>query len=191
MDSETVLQQMLEGNRRFASGQTIGPHRDEQRRKDLTSGQHPDAVVITCSDSRVVPELLFDVGLGDLFVIREAGNVATPGVLASLEFAADELGCPLCLVLGHTCCGAVQAAASGGPVPGHIGVVTEPICPAVEASPGTDSEAIATAACENVRRQVAALRESDPILRPLVEAGKLAIRGACYDISEGTVDLID
>jgi carbonic anhydrase len=191
MNSETVLQNLLEGNRRFAGGRTTGPHRDAERRHELIAGQNPEAIVITCSDSRVVPELLFDAGIGDLFVIRVAGNVATPGVLASLEFAADELGCPLCVVLGHTSCGAVQAAASGEFVPGHIDAVTGPIAPAVEASPGTDAEAITGAVIENVRRQVAQLGESEPILRPLVERGSLAIRGAIYDIAEGTVEMID
>ena len=118
-----ALKKLLEGNERCRSGQAQHPRQDARRRKEITKGQKPFAVIVGCSDSRIPPPMIFDQGLGDLFVIRVAGNIADSVVLGSIEYAVEHLGCKLVVVLGHGKCGAVTAAAEGGKAPGHIEAV--------------------------------------------------------------------
>ena len=162
MTSEEALARLLEGNERFAAGRPEAPRRDERRRREQAEGQTPFAVVLACSDSRVPPEIVFDQGIGDLFVIRVAGNTAADDVaLGSIEFGVGVLGCPLLLVLGHEGCGAVKAAfdavAEGEHPGGHLGALVRPIMPIVNHE--RDLGAVVN---ENVRRQVTELSRTFP-----------------------------
>ena len=148
-------------------------------------------MVLTCADSRVVPELLFDAGLGDLFVVRVAGNVATPGAVGSLELGAAELGCPLLVVLGHTSCGAVQATlAHGSNQPGEMATIARMISPSVDADEGHGRDDVEAVVRRNVERQVRALRRTPPILAERVADGRLEIVGAVYDLAAGEVSFL-
>ena len=134
MTSDQALARILQGNERYVNGRAEGAGRDEGRRKEQADGQTPFAVILGCADSRVPPEILFDEGIGDLFVVRVAGNTAADDVtLGSLEFGIAVLGCPLLVVLGHEQCGAVKAAlevvAEGRQVGGHLGSLVRPIVP--------------------------------------------------------------
>ena len=137
---EAVLKTLLTGNERFVAGTATRPHAGYARRSELVKGQHPVAAVIGCADSRVAPELLFDQGLGDLFVVRVAGNVAEPGVIGSVEYAAEHLGTPLVVVLGHEGCGAVKSTLDGAGEDGNLGSLVKDIRPGggagVQVGPG-------------------------------------------------------
>ena len=132
MDSNKALEQLRQGNARFVSGVLVRRDHYSEDRERLSEGQHPFAVVLCCSDSRVVPEILFDQQLGDLFVIRNAGNVVDEDVLGSIEYAVEHLGSPLVVVLGHSSCGAVTATCQGEELPGHILDIAKRIRPSVE-----------------------------------------------------------
>lgn len=189
-----ALAQLLAGNARYVAGHPGHPHQDSARRAELAGGQKPFAVILGCSDSRTAPEILFDQGLGDLFVIRLAGNVVDDDALASIEFAVSKLGARCILVLGHEKCGAVsaavEAAKTGAPAPGHLGGIISSIRPAVDASKGQPGDAVDNAVRENVREVAAKLSASDPVLAPLVKSGELQIAGARYDLDDGKVELL-
>lgn len=192
MSSQAALAQLEAGNQRYQSGHLEHPHQDASRRGELATGQHPFAVILGCADSRTSPEVLFDQGLGDLFVIRLAGNVVDDEVLASMEYAVEHLGTALIVVLGHERCGAVKAAvetlASKSEGPGHLGTLVAAIRPAVEASPKGDAEA----ACkQNIANVVQAVRSSEPILHEVVAAGKASVVGAYYDLDTGAVTFLE
>ena len=163
-----------------------------ERRAELTKSQHPFAVVVGCSDSRVPPELVFDEGLGDLFVIRVAGNVIDDHALGSIEYAVDHLAVRLVVVLGHQRCGAVKAAketiAAKGEAPAHIQSLVTAIRPAVEATAKGDLEATVR---ENVKNVVQALRSSAPILKAKVDSGEVKVVGAYYNLDTGSVAFPD
>ncbi len=189
-----ALSQLKEGNRRFAEGQAMAPRQDRSRREEVAGGQAPFAAVLGCADSRVPPEVIFDQGLGDLFVVRVAGNVAGAMERGSLELAATELGVKLILVLGHASCGAVSAAAQAvdsaelAPSEALQGVV-DAVRPALDAGPGpSDGGAgrLALAEDENVRRSVRELRAS-PVLGGLEQEGAVRLIGAKYDPAGGQV----
>jgi carbonic anhydrase len=179
---------LQEGNRRFISGKTLRPHGDPARRADVASGQEPFAIIVGCADSRTSPELLFDRGLGDLFVTREAGNVVGDHAIGSIEYAVAHLHSRLIVVLGHERCGAVKAArevvASKGHAEGHVHSLVEAIKPAVDATSGMDAEATCR---ENVRNVARQLRESDPILKGMVDRKEIQVVGAHYDLDTGFV----
>jgi len=187
MTHEAVLEKLLEGNRRFVTGMLRRPNQSVRRRKELVDGQKPLAVIIGCSDSRVVPEFLFDQGLGDLFVVRVAGQVADDAELASVEYAVTHLDVSLVIVLGHNNCGAVGATVTGGKVPGHMGVLVKAIQPAVE--PDTH-ENVDQCARKHVQLEVERLTQSEPIIRPAVDDGTLKVVGAFYDIASGKVEML-
>ena len=132
LTADEALARLMEGNQRFVSGRAIHPNQTVERRAALAGGQTPIAIVLTCSDSRVAPELYFDQGLGDLFVIRNAGNVLDDHALGSMEYAVDHLHVPLILVVGHGKCGAVSAAVAGAHAPGHIQSIVDSIAPVVD-----------------------------------------------------------
>ncbi|MGB8932168.1 MAG: carbonic anhydrase [Anaeromyxobacteraceae bacterium] len=188
---DVVLKQLKAGNARFAAGKSTHPDGSAARRRGLTKGQNPKAVILGCSDSRVPPELIFDEGLGDLFVVRVAGNVADPIDIGSVEYAAEHLGTGVVVVLGHHSCGAVKATAeSGGKAEGNIGAIVAEIAPAVEqakASPGKEG-LLDDASHANARRAAAALTARSPVLAKLVEEGKLKIAVAVYDLDSGKVE---
>lgn len=187
---DEALAKLIEGNRRHLSGDFTITQRLAERRHEVAKAQHPFAAIVGCSDSRLPPEIVFDHSLGDLFVVRVAGNIVDEHGLGSIEFAATQFGTPLVLVLGHARCGAVAAALAGAPVPGHIGSLIEAIKPSILMSKGLPGDALDNAIRANIRHTVAELTDSKPILSDLVRAGKLKIVGAMYDLDTGKVELV-
>jgi carbonic anhydrase len=194
-DGAAALRRLQAGNARFVAGRTKSSRSYNVRRAELVEGQAPFAIVLGCSDSRIPPEIVFDEGLGDLFLVRVAGNTAAaPIVIGSVEYSATILGSVLLMVLGHDDCGAVKAAVDvatkGTTLPGDLASVAQPILTAVEAVRSQPADAIVDAAIqENVRRAVAGL-SAVPLLADLVAKNKLMIVGAEYRLKTGRVDLI-
>jgi carbonic anhydrase len=186
------ISKLKEGNGRYTSGNLQHPGQTTERRAELAKSQHPFAIIVGCSDSRVPPEIVFDQGLGDLFICRVAGNVINDESLGSIEYAVDHLGVRLILVLGHQRCGTVQAAketiAAKVKAPGHIESLVTAIKPAVEATVNGDLDATIKA---NVKHVVDALRASTPILKPKVDADELKVVGATYSLDTGFVSFLD
>ena len=185
---DTALAKLLAGNQRFASQTAKQPNQGVFRLQEVAKGQKPFAAILGCADSRVPVEILFDRGLGDLFTIRVAGNVATPEEIGSLEYAAL-LGTQIILVLGHERCGAVTAALANQPVPGQIGSILEQIQPAILATKGRSGDPLKNAIIANVNNQITTLNSS-PVLAKLIEADKLKIVGGYYDLDTGLVSQI-
>ncbi len=186
-----ALDRLRAGNARYVAGK-MNARDFSSSRAARAKSQHPVASILSCADSRVAPELAFDQGPGDLFVARVAGNVVTPGLLASLEYSVEFLGAPLVMVLGHTACGAVDAAVKvvqdQAALPGHLPELIAQIEPAVERAAKLPSGGLLANACaENVRGQVAALKEASPIIAERYAAGKIDIVGAIYDLPTGQV----
>lgn len=196
-----AIERLKEGNRRFVAGRRRSGAVSPSRRMRLTDGQNPFAAILGCSDSRVPAELVFDQGLGDLFVVRVAGNVAAPSQVGSVEFAAGLFGIELVVVLGHTRCGAIEATLKeldhpAGDPSANLGAILNRIRPAVRSLPGTapdaDHDTLARQAVRaNVRAQVAVLSQGSEILGRLVEAGRLTVVGAEYDLATGEVEFLD
>jgi carbonic anhydrase len=185
--ADSVLAELKSGNEHHVAHRYQHPHETAERARQLVSGQHPHAEILSCSDSRVPPEIIFDQGLGDLFIIRVAGNVASDTELGSLEYGAEHLHIPLLVVLGHQSCGAVTAAVQGGPPEAHIAALVNLIKPAVEKSRGMSGDPVANAVRANVELVVKQLQSSTPILSELVAHGKLKIVGGVYSIETGSV----
>lgn len=190
----TVLSKLLEENSEYAAGRTKNHRNVSETRRHLASeGQAPVAAVIACADSRVSPEILFRATLGELFVIRTAGNTPWgPEVVGSLEYAVDHLKVPLVLVLGHTKCGAIGAACAGGdPLPGALGVLITTISKAL-ATPNGMPEDVDAAVTRNVRVGVGALCKDPAACIPSAEKrGDVVIKGAVYDIATGKVNVLN
>ena len=177
-DFHTALQSLKDGNERFISGNLLPKDTYAEDRKALCKGQHPFAVVLCCSDSRVAPEIIFDQKLGDLFVIRNAGNVVDDDVLGSIEYAVEHLETSLVVVLGHSCCGAVTATCQGGDLPGHIVDIAKCIRPAINSSCCID---------DNARRhaqRMAQMIGEDGIVHHV----GAKVMAAFYDIRSGKVE---
>ncbi|MGB8169328.1 MAG: carbonic anhydrase [Chthoniobacteraceae bacterium] len=187
---EKSLERLLEGNKRFVAGTPVHPHQNNDYRASLAAGQKPFVSILTCADSRVSPELVFDQGLGDIFDCRVAGNILDDAVLGSLEYAVEHLHTALIVVLGHEKCGAVKAAVDGGHAEGHIGQLVEAIAPAVAEVKGQPGEVLDNAVRANVRRVVKLLSVAGPIISEHVQSGKLKIVGARYDLATGSVSLV-
>jgi carbonic anhydrase len=185
--ADSALAELKLGNEHHIKHKYEHPHETADRQRELASGQHPHAEILSCSDSRVPPEIVFDQGLGDLFVVRVAGNVATDTELGSLEYGAEHLHIPLLVVLGHESCGAVTAAVQGGPPEGHITALVNLIKPAVDKSRGSPGDPVSNAVRTNVEMVVKQLRSSTPMLSELVAHGKLKIVGAVYSLDTGKV----
>ena len=190
---EGPLDTLKAGNERFVAGRAIHSNQSAERRTEVAAGQHPIAIVVGCADSRVPPEIVFDQGVGDLFVVRVAGNIVDDHALGSIEYAVEHLHAPLIIVLGHDKCGAVQAAVSGGDAGAHIQSIVEAIKPAVDearseqgSSPGGDL--LDHAIDANVRHVVYEIQHSEPILEHEIEAGKLQVVGARYKLESGKVE---
>jgi carbonic anhydrase len=196
LSPDQALELLKDGNRKFLTDSPIRAATGRQRRLDIAQSQAPFAAYVSCSDSRVPPELLFGRGLGELFIIRNAGNTVDTVALGSIEYAVAVLGVPLVVVMGHERCGAVAAAASvvrdNATFPGAIGRMIEPIIPAVLKAQGRPGDLVENAIRENVRRVVNQLRTaSDPLLLDPQRTGKLKVVGAYYDLDTGTVDFFD
>lgn len=191
-DPASALSMLARGNQRYVAGKPAHPHQSSVLRHQLSAkGQHPFAAILSCADSRVPPELIFDEGLGDLFVVRVAGNIVDDAVIGSMEYAAEHLHVPLIVVLGHTQCGAVEATIQGGTGHhSHIDALVNAIKPAVEQASHEAGSLHYNAVRDNVLLAVKQLRESEPILSALEKQGKLKIVGAIYDIDKGAVTFL-
>jgi len=190
MSGDAALKRLLEGNRRYVAAKFAHPNQSIQRRVEVAKKQSPFAVILTCADSRVAPEIVFDQGLGDLFVLRVAGNVTSPSIIGSIEYAVEHLGSPLVMVMGHERCGAVDAALKGVEAEGYIGYLVEAIQPAVEQSRGQEGDPLDNAVKANVKRVVRKLKSAEPVLSHLIRDGKVKIVGARYDLDSGRVTLV-
>lgn len=194
--ADEVLQRLLEGNQRFVKGEAAGPRRRPDDFRPLAEGQRPVAVIVGCADSRVPPELLFDQGVGDLFVVRVAGNVvsgAGPPVKGSIEYGVAELGVSVVMILGHSECGAVKAAIKHmddrEALPGALGPLINSIKPAVQKVKGRPGDLLDNAIRANVEIGVGRLRSLQPIVAPAVQRGRVKVVGAVYDLRTGSVTL--
>jgi len=185
--ADSVLAELTAGNAHHIAHRYQHPHETIERQRELASGQSPHAEILSCADSRVPPELIFDQGLGDLFIIRVAGNVVSDTELGSLEYGAEHLHVPLLVVLGHQHCGAVTAAVEGGEAEGHIAALVNLLRPAVEKTRGMPGDHVENAVKANVEMVVKQLRASTPILAKLVSEGKLKVVGAVYSLDTGKV----
>lgn len=191
-----VLELLTEGNKRFVKGEvTLRNHKEQIRR--AAASQHPKAIVLSCVDSRVPVEDVFDQGIGDIFVARVAGNFVNTDILGSMEFACKVSGARLILVLGHEYCGAVQGAVDSVQL-GNITAMLEKIKPAVDSFPdysgekaSSNTEFVHMVAKKNVQLSVAGIRQGSPILREMETAGEIMITGAMYDMETGQVDFIE
>lgn len=187
---EQALQRLMEGNERFVKGKTINStNRDITRIKQFSQTQTPFASILSCADSRVPSEIVFDLGFGDLFVCRVAGNVATPEEVGSLEFGTSVLNSKVIMVMGHERCGAVAAAIKGGSLPGQIGSLIEAIKPAIKVAGVKTGNQMEEAVKANVLLQVQNLKKSS-VISQLIKEGKLKVVGTYYDLDDGTVSLV-
>lgn len=186
--ADKAKQLLIDGNERFTSGKPLSKDFSSTRRETLMrNGQHPFAVIVSCSDSRVPPELLFDQALGDLFVVRVAGNVVTPVELGSIEYAVEHLKTPLVVVLGHEECGAVTAAVQGGETHGSIGAIIEKIKPSVDRAKAmnlTGKDLIEMSTDLNMQNALRDISKS-PIIIEGVEVNQVKMIGIKYDLDEG------
>ena len=190
LTGEEALAKLLEGNSRYVEQSRLNPNQSDERRDSLITGQSPYAIILGCSDSRVPPEIVFDQGLGDLFVIRVAGNVVDDIVLASIEYAAEHLHSPLLMVLGHTNCGAVAAALQEDELDGHLPSIAQAIEEAVERARDAEGDTLDMTIRAHARITAEHLRESESILKGLVDYGKLKVVAAYYDLDTGVVEIL-
>ncbi len=187
------LRLLLEGNLRYVSGNiTHGGQSMADLRSELIAGQHPFAVIVGCSDSRIPPEIIFDQGLGDIFVVRTAGQVLDNASLGSIEYAVEHLDVPLVVVLGHDGCGAVNAAVEGGEALCHMKYLVERIQPAADEAikMGNDSELLDNAINNNIMNIKKELEDNNCILSERIQRGELAIVAARYDMDTGVVHIM-
>jgi carbonic anhydrase len=190
MPADKAMAMLMEGNQRFAAHRETHPDATPEHRRELAGSQHPFAVIVGCSDSRVPPELVFDAGLGDLFVIREAGNVVDGVVLGSVEYAVEHLGVKLVLVLGHESCGAVTAAVKHTRE-AHITTIVKAIQPALEESKGQAGDPVHNCVVANARLAAKQIRESRPLMAGAVLHGGVKVQAAVYDLDTGSVKLLN
>jgi carbonic anhydrase len=188
MTPEAALQQLIDGNRRFADGRMTSFDDDLEMLKAKTvEKQEPFAAVLSCADSRVPVELIFDQSIGHLFVTRVAGNIATSAIIASLEYGVAILGTKAIMVLGHANCGAVKASIEAKAVPGQISALYPYIQPAVDQA-GSDLDAAIKA---NAKIQAALLRQSSPVIAAAIKQNRLKVVAGYYDLAGGKVALLD
>ncbi|MBE9178130.1 carbonic anhydrase [Oculatella sp. LEGE 06141] len=190
LSPDAALQKLMEGNQRFVKHQLQHPDQTELRVHEVAQAQHPFVTILSCADSRVPAEIVFDQGIGDVFDVRIAGNIATPEAIGSIEYAAVLLGTPLLLVLGHERCGAVTAAVQNEALPGQIGTFVEAILPAVERVKGQSGDTVDNAVSANVHYQIEQLKQRSPLLMERLQSGQLKIAGGRYDLDTGQVTII-
>jgi len=183
-----VKDRLKAGNKRFVADKLDGKLQDSSRRDSLTGGQNPYAIILSCADSRVVPELVFDAGLGELFVCRVAGNIANSSSIASIEYAVAHIGTPVIVVLGHESCGAVTAAVAGGDNGYNLNHLVAHIQPAISASPA--DAAVNDVVRKNAELTAQELQSRSGIIRDAVAAGKLEILPAYYHLGSGEVEYL-
>lgn len=191
--NKSPLERLIEGNKRFVRGDFVSPNRSEERRLQTLSGQHPFAAILTCSDSRISPTLFFDTGIGDLFIVRTAGNVIGEIEIASLEYAVKHLGVQLVMIMGHDDCGAIKAFVSGSNEEGHIQAIIDSLRNEPE-----EKEALLTPksirlnSCilANVTHQAKFLLQNSKVIAEKVQEGKMQVVEAEYEHKSGLVKII-
>jgi carbonic anhydrase len=187
-------QRLREGNKRFVAGTSSHPNQDASRRSSLVENQHPFAVIFGCADPRLAAEIIFDLGLGDAFVVRTAGQVIDDAVLGSLEYSVSELDVPLIVVLGHDSCGAVTAtknAVETGQMPvGFIRSLVERITPSVLTSLRNNQTDVNDMVVENVKQTSQRLVDSSRVISGAVDSGRTAVIGLAYSLADGRADLV-
>ena len=186
---QAALQMLIDGNQRFVNNMRQNPNQTIARVTQVAPSQAPFAAILGCADSRFPAEILFDRGIGDIFVCRVAGNVTTPEEKGSLEFGTLVLGAKVLMVVGHENCGAVKAAITGGELPGQIGSLTQAIKPAVESSKNQPGDKVVNAVKENIKLQASRLKDS-PVISQLIQEGKLLVVGGYYDLDTAAVEII-
>jgi len=189
LSPEQAIGRLREGNQRYVEGSPIHPDQSEKRRETVAPKQNPFAVIVSCSDSRVPPEIIFDQGIGDLFIVRVAGNVVGPIELDSIEYSAIELHCPLIVVMGHEDCGAVKAVLAGKALPEEIENIAPLIQPAIDQSKKLPGNQLVNAIQSNVKLVVEKLKKN-AVLQPLIQKNQLKILGAYYELKKGNVEII-
>ncbi|MFE6684905.1 carbonic anhydrase [Streptomyces sp. NPDC057743] len=191
---DDAFEMLLSGNQRFVTGTPEHPNQDAARRAETAPAQSPFAVMFGCSDSRLAAEIIFDQGLGDLFVVRTAGHVVGSEVLGSIEYGVSVLDCPLVVVLGHDSCGAIaaaRAAADGGRAPsGFVRDVVERVTPSVLAARAAGRETADEILAEHIRHTVDLLLDRSRVLAERVAAGRLAVAGLSYRLADGSAQLV-
>lgn len=188
MNIDQVMSRLKEGNERYTQDSLNRELQDNSRRDELTGGQEPYAIVLSCADSRVVPELAFDAGLGELFVVRVAGNVANSSSIASMEYAVAHIGTPVIVVMGHEACGAVTAAVSGGDNGYNLNHLLSHITPAISAS--DEKAEVNDVVKTNAQLTAKELVNRSSIIKNAVDNGKLKIVPAYYNLGSGKVDFL-
>ncbi len=189
LSPDAALQTLMAGNQRFIQHQPQYPDQSQARLQEVAQAQYPFATILSCADSRVPVELVFDQGIGDIFDVRIAGNIATPEAIGSIEYAVVLLGTPLLMVLGHERCGAVTAAVQNKSLPGEISTFVQAIQPVVERVKDQPGDAVDNAVIANVQYQIEKLKRS-PLLTERLQSGKFNIVGGRYDLDTGEVTLI-
>lgn len=192
-DSPTMkpMERLIEGNKRYVTSNTVCHEDWSAKRVALTENQKPFAVIVACSDSRVPPEIIFDQTLGNLFIVRVAGNVVDDFAIGSIEYGVNVLGANLLVILGHSNCGAVDAALKGMKFDNHIQEVVNAIQPAVVATKNESGDRLEKAIKANVRNVKEKLKTSKPLLAKLMENGTLQVSGAYYHLESGKVEFLD
>jgi carbonic anhydrase len=186
LSPDLAIEMLYEGNRRFAQNRAIHPHQNSFRLDEIANGQNPFATILGCADSRVPVEVVFDRGLGDLFVIRNAGNIVTDTAGGSVEYGAFVLGTKVILVLGHSRCGAIRGAIKNIPLPGQINSILNLVKPAVDSTVDSPGDRVTNAVVANIRNQIDLLKSSK-VLSELIAMGELKIVGGFYDLDTGVV----
>lgn len=195
MSPSKALQKLIEGNKRFAQNKSLHPNRCGELRNSLISGQKPFAAVLACSDSRVPVEIIFDVGLGDLFVVRTAGHVLSKEALGSLEYAVNELGVKVIIILGHENCGAINAAlnfyksSNSNDLSDNMQALLSHIYPAIEKLENKN-DLMKDAVKANVKYQIEDLLKRDPVLAEKIRQKKLLVYGAIYKLDTGLIEVL-
>ncbi|MEH2366810.1 carbonic anhydrase [Nostoc sp.] len=189
LNPDAALQKLIEGNQRFIQHHPQYPDQSELRLHEVAQAQHPFATILSCADSRVPAEIVFDQGIGDIFDVRIAGNIATHEAIGSIEYAVVLLGSPLLMVMGHERCGAVTAAVQKESLPGDISTFVKAIKPALKRVKDQPGDAVENAVVANVQYQIERLKRSK-LLNKQVESGKLKIVGGRYDLDTGRVTII-
>lgn len=188
MTIQESINRLKEGNARFVADHMDGKLQDSSRRESITGGQEPYAIILSCADSRVVPELAFDTGLGELFVVRVAGNVANSSSIASIEYAVAHVGSRLIVVLGHQSCGAVTAAVAGGDNGYNLNHLLSHITPAIAAS--KEGATVNDVAKLNAELTVGELKNRSEIIKNAIDKGDVKVVSAYYNLDSGKVDFL-
>ena len=189
LSPDAALQKLMEGNQRFAQHHPQYPDQSQARLQEVAQAQHPFVTILSCADSRVPAEIVFDQGIGDIFDVRIAGNIAIPEAIGSIEYAVVLLGTPVLMVLGHERCGAVTAAVQNQALLGDISSFVKAIKPAVERVKDQSGDAVENAVVANVQYQIERLKRS-PLLSERLQSGKLKIVGGRYDLDTGSVTIV-